>query len=244
MVNKVDNDTAVIYKPGGQDPDKPAIYSSPKVSPQTSYVKSSDNSLVGMDKTGLPLNPGMAARTGLNSIPQYTEQDKNAAKELVLGVAQTTGGVFEVAAAGTLVTATSATVVGAPLGAAAGSYIALDGGANFLGGLSRIGNAILGTNAGDNLNYMKAAYKVADPVNGERNYNISQVVMGSATLATGSLKMVTNVGIAGVESGGLLKYTGTGMDTLPLAATSNFIDAYNVSSTEKTLKGGNNGRIK
>ena len=82
---------------------------------------------------------------------------------------------------------------------------------------------------------MKEAYKMADPVNGERKYNISQVVIGGASLATGTLTMITSVKMAPVQSGKLINYTGKGMTALPVIAGSNAIDAYNVNSAESSL---------
>ncbi|WP_035381990.1 hypothetical protein, partial [Fervidicella metallireducens] len=164
------------------------------------------------------------------------------AKEAGLGTVQAVGGAFEISFGVTIGTASQATPI-TPItaipGAVVGTYVAVDGVSNFTGGVSRIKNAVTGSNAGDEWNFMKEAYKIADPVNGERNYNISQGVIGAASLTTGVVTTVTSVKLAGVESSNLIKYTGKGMTSLSVMTVSNTIDAYSVDSSNKSLSKNN-----
>lgn len=166
------------------------------------------------------------------------------AKEAGLGTVQIVGGGFEAAFGSTVFTASMSNPITALPGGAAGSYVVVDGVSNVFGGLSRVKNAFTGSSAGDEWNFMKNIYKSADPVNGEDTYNATQVVIGGLSLTKGTLTMASSVKIAGVESSNLIKYTGTGLNSLPALTTSNIIDAYNINSAEQSIerskyKGGN-----
>ncbi|GKX29354.1 hypothetical protein SH1V18_18340 [Vallitalea longa] len=109
---------------------------------------------------------------------------RNRIVEPINGALQAFGGATEAITGSSIAVGASWTGIGIPIGVG-GSYIAVDGASNVLGGISRFKNGLMGSTEGDEWNFMKNAYVKLFPTHGETIYNLTQLGIGVFTIGKG-----------------------------------------------------------